>query len=314
MTADRAPRSVGLVLGGGGVPGIAFHAGTLLAIETDFGWDPRRSDVIVGTSAGSIVGALLRAGLSTDDLAAWATGVAPRDGRQHLRAPIERSHAVGLRLAAPWLRADRSARSLLQSTVDFGLLDNSRAMLEMGPLLDAWPDEPLLITATKPPATRVVFGREQRPRLAEAVAASCAIPMVFRPVRIDGQLYVDGGVASPTNADLLIDEQVDLAVILSPMSGGWFGGQVRPDWLLRSLARRALAREVRQLQAAGIDTVVFEPDRTTTRSAGWNYLTRRRAGDVVRESFLSATKHIDADPDRRATLERLRAAASSARP
>src|SRR5215213_4154557 len=182
MTARPSAASVGLVLGGGGFPGIAFHVGTLLALETDFGWDPRSADVMVGTSAGSVVAALLRAGLTTDDLAASLAGVAPRTGRQHLRAPIERSHATGLRLAAPWLRADRSARSILRSTFDFGLLDNSRAMLEMGPLLDEWPEQTLLVTAVKPPATRVVFGREQRPNLAEAVAASCAIPLVFRPI------------------------------------------------------------------------------------------------------------------------------------
>ena len=53
---------IGLVLGAGGVIGHAFHAGVLAALADDTGWDPRRADVIVGTSAGSIAGALLRAG------------------------------------------------------------------------------------------------------------------------------------------------------------------------------------------------------------------------------------------------------------
>ena len=73
---------VGLVLGAGGAAGAAYHAGALLALQVDTGWDPRTADVIVGTSIGSIVASLLRAGLSTDDLAAWGSGVEPLPARQ----------------------------------------------------------------------------------------------------------------------------------------------------------------------------------------------------------------------------------------
>ena len=74
---STAPRrtGIGLVLGAGGTTGAAFHAGTLLALQQDLGWDPNTADVIVGSSAGSIVGGLLRAGLTTDDLSAWGTSV-----------------------------------------------------------------------------------------------------------------------------------------------------------------------------------------------------------------------------------------------
>ena len=68
---------VGLVLGAGGIAGQAFHAGVLAALEADLGWDPRRADVIVGTSAGSITATLLRGGVPASDLAAWT-----------LRAPL----------------------------------------------------------------------------------------------------------------------------------------------------------------------------------------------------------------------------------
>ena len=64
--------SVGLVLGAGGVVGQAYHAGVLAVLEHDCGWDPRTADVIVGTSAGSITGTLLRAGVPASELAAWA--------------------------------------------------------------------------------------------------------------------------------------------------------------------------------------------------------------------------------------------------
>jgi NTE family protein len=67
-----ATTGIGLVLGGGGVVGQAYHAGVLAALEHDLGWDPRTADVVVGTSAGSITGTLLRGGVPASELAAWA--------------------------------------------------------------------------------------------------------------------------------------------------------------------------------------------------------------------------------------------------
>ena len=65
---------VGLVLGAGGLVGLAHHAGTLAALENDLRWDPRSADVIVGSSAGSLIGTLLRSGISALELAAWCVG------------------------------------------------------------------------------------------------------------------------------------------------------------------------------------------------------------------------------------------------
>ena len=77
MTTDPT-RHVGLVLGGGGAVGAAYHAGALAALEHDLGWDPRRPDVIVGTSAGALVGAVLRLGVTSSDLAAISVGAPVR--------------------------------------------------------------------------------------------------------------------------------------------------------------------------------------------------------------------------------------------
>lgn len=72
MPEQRQPKPrVGLVLGAGGVVGQAYHSGVLAALEHDYGWDPRTADVIVGTSAGSITGMLLRSGVPASELAAW---------------------------------------------------------------------------------------------------------------------------------------------------------------------------------------------------------------------------------------------------
>src|SRR5438067_373031 len=95
---------VGLVLGAGGAAGAAYHGGTLLALEHDLGWDPRSADVIVGSSAGSVVATLLRAGLTADDLAAWGALVpalpAGRAGRLVLDSMDE--GRVRLVPSSPW--------------------------------------------------------------------------------------------------------------------------------------------------------------------------------------------------------------------
>lgn len=310
---------VGLVLGGGGMPGIAFHAGTLLALHHDLGFDPRSADVIVGTSAGSIVGSLLRAGLAPDDLTAWSSQTPPGRGREHLRTAIDRVGEVGLRIGrpAPSLGRSRTVAGVAISALNFGTLDGTRALDQIAALLGEWPERRLLIPAVRvSDARRIVFGSDVVPPVRDAVAASCAIPGLFRPIRVDGAGYVDGGVHSPTNADLLLDPAhgppVDVAIVLSAMTGGravapWrLDRSLRPSAALRSLARRRLDREVAALRSAGIATIVFEPNVSTSRAAGWNMLDHRRVGAVARAAFLAAFDDRDVRVDDRAeALSRL---------
>jgi NTE family protein len=122
----------------------------------------------------------------------------------------------------------------------------------------------------------------------DAVAASCAIPGLFRPVRIGRHWYIDGGAHSTTNADVLVDAGVDAAIVLAPMSARRGAAGRRPDRGVRALFRRRLAREIATLHAAGIDTEVFEPSADTLRAMGWNALDRSRVPAVVSSAFLSA--------------------------
>lgn len=311
---------VGLVLGGGGMPGIAFHSGTLLALEHDLGWEPRSADVVVGTSAGSIVGALLRSGLSTDDLAAWSSSAAPGHGREHLRHAIDRVGAVGLRLVGPRPSvAAGSAAGLVMSALNFGILDGTQAMAELDGLLETWPADPLLVTAVRATdAQRVVFDGRSDVSVRDAVAASCAIPGVFRPVRIGGVPHVDGGVRSSTNADLLVDADVDIAVVVAPMCGVVPASRWRldrtaaPSAAVRAWAARRLDAEVAALRTAGVETVVFRPDPATVRASGWNALGRKRTGDVAQRAFLGALDARAHDPGRLEVLEPLRSRSGAA--
>jgi NTE family protein len=301
---------VGLVLGAGGAPGAAFSAGTLLALEHDLGWDPRTADIIVGTSAGSIVGMLLRAGFSTDDVAAWGSSVAAlppgQAGRRVLDAmertgtPLGRSgprwSMPNPRLFVSATRGKTPFHTALLSILPDGLLDGATSLRSLESLApDGWPLEPLWIAAVrKSDGRRVVFGKDVMARVGAAVAASCAIPGLFQPVRIGGDVYIDGGAHSPTNADLLAATGVDLAIVVSPMSGQPDALGRRPDHLIRSRYSARLRHECRQLIEAGISVHVFEPDAATVTVLGVNGLDRRRTRSVVRQAFLSAGARIAA--------------------
>jgi NTE family protein len=132
----------------------------------------------------------------------------------------------------------------------------------------AWPDAPTWIVAVQlDTGRRIAFGRPDAPPATpgEAVRASCAIPAFFAPPTIGGERYVDGGVHSTTNADLVAsttDGRPDLVVISAPMSAA--RGAVRPGPLsaMRQIARLSLAREVAALKARGIPVVAFQPTAT----------------------------------------------------
>ena len=230
---------IGLVLGGGGVVGLAYHAAALAAIEHDLGWDPRRADVVVGTSAGSLVGAMLRRGIPASDLSAIAVGAEPwASPPAVVRALADRPDFPPVRLLSllgrpprvpsvglvtAWLRRPwrLDPVTALASVVPDGTLDLAEHAAAIEEVLGSpWPPDELWVCAVRHrDLRRIVMGRDIVPRLSSAVTASCAIPGYFRPVEVDGERYVDGGVRSPTNADVLRHTALDLAVIISPMSG-----------------------------------------------------------------------------------------------
>jgi NTE family protein len=173
---------IGLVLGAGGVTGGAFHAGALAALADVTGWDARTAEIIVGTSAGSVTGAVLRAGLSPADLAARAEGrPLSAEGRRrlsHVAAPAqgfplrpERGSrpAPGRTAAGPAALARMAMRpwDVRPAAVAAALLPPGRVSTDMitggiEPLFgDRWPAAPLWIAAVGlDDGRRVVFGRD----------------------------------------------------------------------------------------------------------------------------------------------------------
>jgi NTE family protein len=149
-----------------------------------------------------------------------------------------------------------------------------------------WPDDLWICASRRDDGARVVFGRPGSPPapLASAVLASCAIPAYFAPIRIGGIEYFDGGVYSPTNADVLRNSHLDLVIVISPMSAnvGTVGG---PDALIRWGAHRRLQREVSRLRAAGTKVVRFEPGRHSRSAMGVWAMAENRSEKVVRAAY-----------------------------
>lgn len=308
-----APRTapnprIGLVLGAGGTVGQAYQAGVLAAIEQDLGWDPREADVIVGTSAGSITGALLRLGVPAADLAAWAVE-APlsADGR-----PLEdllggeRPHFPPMTLRTflrpPRLPSPALMRSIVRRPWRFRpsvalmtlLHPGSVDLTRYGDQLDrmcakGWLDRLYVCAARRDDGRRVVFGRPGAPTAPPslAVAASCAIPGYFRPVEIDGVEYFDGGVHSATNATVLRHDDLDLVIVVSPMSAA-SGTRPHLDTPLRRAMSRQLQREARQLRKAGMAVVMFEPGDHSLRVMGVNMMAPDRGERTVQQAFIEA--------------------------
>ena len=304
---------IGLVLGAGGSVGHAYHAGVLAAIEEATGWDPRSAGVIVGTSAGSIVAALLRAGLGAADLANTSLGrsLSPagaallartgprtrlaRPGIEH--ADVARGPAAASLLLRPWgIRLGALAAALLPAgTVSTEAITSGvRAIYGT-----AWPERPTWICALCLDDGRLVaFGRKGAPPAAmgEAVAASCAIPAYFQPVLIGGKRYVDGGSHSVTNADLLAGAGMDLVIVSCPMGGTRDGFTQGIDLPLRAAIRARLAHEVAKVRRSGTAVLTLQPTREARAAMGDNPMDSSRGAAVTRtarESTLARLKDED---------------------
>ena len=317
--------SIGLVLGAGGIAGQAYHAGVLAALEAETGWDPRSARLIVGTSAGSITGTLLRSGVPARDLAAWTTRAPLSVDGSLVRElfgdefpelePLRPSHLLR-RPSLPGFNLVRRVALRPGQPPGAGLL---LTLLAPGPGDIAALLEPL--KAVEPPGwrvgdlwicavrrrdgRRVVFGHKSGPAapLHLAVAASCAVPGYFAPVSIDGVAYVDGGVHSPTNAAIVRDENLDLVVVVSPMSGGR-SLPISTNAVVSRHATIRLGMEVRALRRAGIETIVFEPGQAEQNLIGGEWMSRRNVSSITLAAYDAILGRLD-QPDVRAALSRV---------
>src|SRR3954447_16194136 len=233
---------VGLVLGAGGVLGGAWLTGGLYALARETGWDPMSADNIVGTSAGSMIGALVACGVPPWFMVAHSAGESfegLNDAQGRPAAEADRSAGATFRLhpAPPpvgpgswqlifnaWSAPHRTRpTALVAGWMPRGVIsteplkDTIRRVVDKG-----WSDHPghWVMACDYAKGNRVAFGRADAPEadLADAVAASCAIPGFYRPVEIAGRRYVDGGLRSGSNLDVLAGDGLDVGICINPTS------------------------------------------------------------------------------------------------
>jgi NTE family protein len=308
---------VGLVLGAGGMVGLAYHAGVLRALG-EVGFAPSDAEVVVGTSAGSVVTAYLRSGHDVDEL--WELALGTHASFEGLGAtPTERRARTAFTPA--FASATDLGRRALGSTVLLGRslvrFPTPRIPDALIPLLKAglfhmdeakkrftgdvgtaWPSDPTRICAVDVgTGRRVIFGSEDAPSatLPEAVLASCAVPGLYVPPRINGRTYVDGGVHSSTNLDVAARAGCDLIICIAPMAYDPSSDVDPIGRLTRRIAFNQLAHEVRLARSRGVEVLLFRPTGTDVRVQGINLMRPSGAEGVARCALEEARRMLSTD-------------------
>jgi NTE family protein len=292
---------VGLVLGGGGITGAAYEIAALMAIRMATEWDPNQADVVVGTSSGAFVSALVRhRALTLDSL------VLPTDDREDVAERI-RSHVYF-----------KDSSTSVGKWVRYGLVPGVRRpglTMFLGsparysaagigdwvtshigePAASSWPTAPTAIVAYElEKRRRTAFGTDDAPDvgLSDAVAASSAVPLVFRPYPIDGRLYVDGGVSSGTHADILLghDEPLDLVLVIAPMAAEVQRRRALfHEKMFDRVGMRSLAQEIAMIKGAwpDCDVVTLSPSPSVQNAMRPNPLDASRAVATFMRTLIS---------------------------
>ena len=213
--------SLGLVMGGGGIVGIAWETGVLAGLREACGFDPTSATVIMGSSAGSVIGAQAALGRNLDELvdfqrrppgSAAAARPAPdfTKGAQGeiIQLLMSGRDDVGARIGALAREADVDL-----SEDEF--VESFRPMLGT----DDWPAVDLRVTSSNCETGQgVVWSRDSGIGLARAVASSCAIPGFFPTVAFEGRRYMDGPRGKGHTARVLTEAKVDTALFIGPMA------------------------------------------------------------------------------------------------
>jgi NTE family protein len=261
-----------LVLGGGGTVGIAWETGMLKGLQ-DAGIAVEAAELIVGTSAGSVVGAQLALGTPLADLMAFQ--LSPLDATNTRPIAFDPAHfAVVAQTLGRNPSAEPAAMAALGTLALAAPTDDEETYVERFAYVGdrAWPERALLVTAIDAHSGEFrTWDRSSGAPLQRAVASSCAVPAIFPPVTIGERRYIDGGMRSSTNADLA--EGHDAVLIITPISaqsGGW-GPSLR----------RGLDREVAKLREAGCRVVVIEPDAEALAVFGPNMMDVSRRAEAA---------------------------------
>src|SRR5438552_5714984 len=270
-----------LVLGGGGIAGIAWTTGLLVGLASH-GQDLTGADLVVGTSAGAAVAAQVTSGVGLDEL--FARQADPARQAPEIPADIDFEKFAadfGSAFTGATTPADvRRAVGQLAVKAETVSEAERRAVIAARLPVHDWPEQRVVIVAvdaeTGEPRR---FDRASGVSLVDAVAASCAVPGVWPPVTIDGRRYVDGGVRSAENADYAAG--ASRITVVAPL------GAESP-----LPAEKPLLEVLAELRAAGAEVALITPDEASVAAVGENPLdpsTRTPAAEAGRAQGAALT-------------------------
>jgi NTE family protein len=247
-----------LVLGGGGITGIAWEIGVLAGLA-EAGTDLSGAHLVVGTSAGSVVGAQLACGAELGAMYERQLEPATAEKAAQLnRATLAQFAWAMLRSRGKDVEFRRRIGALAIAAEKAGVTPSEQERLDViGSRLVStqWPERALVITAVDAESGEFrTFDRDSGVPLLQAVAASCAVPGVYPPVTVDGRRCIDGGMRSAANADLAQD--YDRVVVLAPIPRG-VGPMASVDAQVTGMVSRV---------------VVVSPDKDSRTAIGRNVL------------------------------------------
>ncbi|GIF31570.1 patatin [Actinoplanes utahensis] len=256
--------------------GIAWHLGLLCGLQRA-GVPLGDADTVIGTSAGSVVGTLLTAGVDLEQAVARQEHevaprqAAPRSGNDDWMAAM--AVLADPSVPAQQARAQVGAMALAASTADEErYLARMRSLLPVGD----WPSSALRVVVVDTADGRdVVLDADSGAPLLHAVAASCAVPGLMPPVTIGDRRYMDGGVRFGAGADLATG--VDRLVVIAPLA---------------FLSRDRIVAEMAETGAGR--TLLIEPDRASIEAFGQSFMDPARRPDSVRAGLRQAETLADA--------------------
>lgn len=294
-----------LVLGCGAVAGGAWTIAALDAVRRQLNWDPAQASLIVGTSVGAVIAALLASGVSLDRLLAAQRNEADADC-------VWNHETDSGGKFPPWPQWRLTSGALVKKALNrevrpltgvCGLLPRGRTdmsgfeRLIRSASADQWPDKKLWLMAVDAASgERRAFGRQaedtQQIPLSRAVCASYAVPGCCPPVAVQGSTYLDGGIVSPVSADLLVNEDIDEVIMLVPMASrqpGRSGGMINAvERYVRRGMTALVDREEAMLRAAGKRVIRIEPNEDDLHAFGWNLLDPGRRQTIFDTAQMTA--------------------------
>ncbi|MFE1207003.1 patatin-like phospholipase family protein [Streptomyces sp. NPDC058762] len=210
-----------LVLGGGGVTGMAWEIGVLAGL-LDQGVDLRDADMVIGTSAGSFIGTNYTSG--TDWEALYADQAHAGDHEPVMRTDPD--------VYAGWAEAFRAGAGDFEAVgAGFGRVarkfapgvdtETRRGVVRARLRTDKWPTN-MRVTVTDADTGRLeMLGPDSGISIETATAASGAVPGIWPSVPFNGHEWIDAGMVSAANATLAAGH--DRIVVLAPMYEGYAG-------------------------------------------------------------------------------------------